>query len=368
MLISHREKAIFTIKSVNEKRDEISVYHNKIVVNIKFRFWMSLRPIIILCLFWFICSVIFKKYIGYERTRMYFFYYIGVIGSLVIAKGFIFRIYLIDFTKKKIYMMFWATIRFPILSFSEIGGIDRVLVSASDPDRFFYKIWKRGHQYEKGIPLTDIRHTSDSSFEVFIKNEFLPFMMFKLNLVHKDTRISDDNWALQNNIKYGEGDISNYRFCNSEAGIYFKHGFNLNLCFLIILFVIPFSLLIIGLAKWFSICIFSLLIYLNRREIFSPKFYIVKNKNSIYIKLNRENCAYSFSDIRGITIETMYGNDIGQHVVVRLIVEDKRIIKWIDLEYFGVGEVYKIYKFVDGLKFYLAPSLKVVVADNYLDF
>jgi hypothetical protein len=291
-----------------------------------------------------------------------------------LLKGHTFKRYLIDFNSRKVYFSLFSFINLPLLSFSDIGGIDKSLVDTFDHDHYFYKIWRRGHRFENGIPLTDIRNVCDESndeFEKFIAKNFIPFIQYKIgNSGDLLTPVAVN--PVVDTFAAGELECENCCFFEDAGKLYFKHVLNLTDWLLVFLLSAPLFFIVIGLMRWLSIIVIYIFCSAYKKELASKRFFIKTCELGTSIGFPSNNEEFTIGDIKAFLIQTNHRSFRGNipfvssiDISVRLY--KKGIIRDELLERFGTGELYKAYILFDWLKYFFGEDIPLKLADNFLD-
>jgi hypothetical protein len=210
--------------------------------------------------------------------------------SFFFVRNFFIKKYVVDFCKRKIYFHFCGFLRFPIVTFEQVGGIEKVW-GDSDEKSFFYKVWKKGKRYEHGIPLSDI-HGVSGTFDADFARSVLPIILESFN---------------NNNIDNSDSlTVSDSVFHVIDEKIYYKRNHHKD-CFLVLIG----SLGVLFLSSGFIFVthgIFFLLLlfafYPAWKYLIKDNFYIIKSNNDILFHLFKDDINCSISEIKSISIST----------------------------------------------------------------
>jgi hypothetical protein len=306
-------------------------------------------------------------------------YYSICLFAFIPLKGVIFKKYVIDFKREMIYYHVFNFIRIPLLCFSDIGGIDKPFIHSFDHEHYFYKIWRRGHRFENGIPLTDVRDIrgkKDEKFRVFFEENFLSFINFKLKISKQPSKIHDANLIYNQPVSHEMG-INECGFYKMEDRYYFKHGFSDSRFLVVALMGAPLWIWIISclsFTKWvwpLFAAGFYCCYYCAKKEKKRREFFITQRDAGVFLTFARDNKEYARESIYGFSVESEHGReDVFSFVCninVSVKLRENGIIKAELLEVFGLGELDKAYIFLDSLKVLLGGDLLFELADSKLN-
>jgi hypothetical protein len=386
------KEPLFILKSSDGKRDEVIVTPEEVFVSRRAGCGEVFMVILFDLTAFVVFAMMFESFFLWPVLRGAAFL-LAVCLLIFYIHALVFRRYLIDFKKKRVFFVLFRFIRIPLLSFGKIGGIDKPIVDFVDHLRgkCFYKIWRRGHRFEGGIPLTDIRDVFDAKNKKF-EEEFIPFIKSKMGITERPPEhLGEYRTAGAHPIKPDGGEWRGCYFYEDEGKIYFQRGVNFggllpNFLACAILIVLCYFILVGSMAKWWLIAVFVMLclFYLWRRERFS-RYFFLKRRGSDFVIVFRDGEEFRGHHIENFLIQTnFYGTSPSieaQSLKFRLYKQSSSFVRSICvsvrlckdgvirekfLEAFYAGELYKAYIFMDYLKYFFGEEIPLELADNDL--
>jgi hypothetical protein len=263
-------------------------------------------------------------------------------------RNYFIKKYIVDFRKRKIYLHICGFLRFPIVRFEQVGGIEKVW-GDEDKKSFFYKAWKKGKRYEHGIPLSDL-HGVTGPFDSNFARNVMP-MLLKVFSNNDNTDISDSQ-TVDDNV-----------FHIIDGKIYYKRNFRKDL---LTAFVVDL-LLSFALAgpvirsRGVILLVLLCLFYSSWKSLTKDNFYIMKTENNIFFNLFKDNINCSISEIKSISITSSFDYVTSISIFLELY-NGKRH----HLQYFAGGYVSEVYPFLRDLKSIIGDQIEFKLVDFQL--
>jgi hypothetical protein len=263
-------------------------------------------------------------------------------------RNFFIKKHIVDFHKRKIYFHICGFLRFPIVAFEQIGGIERVW-GDDDEKSFFYKAWKKGKRYEHGIPLSDI-HAISGSFDADFARSVLPML---LRFFNNDNTDSSDSQNATNNV-----------FHVIDGNIHYKRNYYKDFLYV---FMTGFAVLLI-FSGWIIIThgllllLFLFIFYSGWKCLTKDNFYIMKSGNDILFHLYKDNINCSIPEIKSLSISTFSSITSPRIYIFLELYNGKQYY----LHKFLRGYISDVYPFLECLKNITENQIKFKIVDYHL--